>query len=112
MHDVDPRETGVASALMNTAQQIGAAIGLALLTTISATAATTRLPDAAAALHTGIADSNGDLVARAQQALSHGYTTAYLAAAVLLVAAAVIAAGTVTTRTQQKSAASADTRAG
>ncbi|MEU4563108.1 MFS transporter [Actinoplanes sp. NPDC023936] len=112
VHDVDPRETGVASALMNTAQQIGAAIGLAVLTTVSATAAATRLPDAATALHTGSAGSNGDLVARAEQALSHGYTTAYLAAAVLLVAAAVLAAVTVTTRAPQKSAAAADTHAG
>ncbi|MGS0688730.1 MFS transporter, partial [Nakamurella sp. GG22] len=112
VHDVDPRETGVASALMNTAQQIGAAIGLAVLTTVSATAAATRLPDAATALHAGSADGNGDVVARAQQALSHGYTSAYLAAAVLLVAAAVIAALTVTTRDQQNSPDAADTHAG
>ena len=112
VHDVDPQETGVASALMNTAQQIGAAIGLAVLTTVSATAAATRLPEAATALHTGLADGNGDLVARAQQALSHGYTTAYLAVAVLLVAAAVVTAVTVTTRTQQKSLVPADTHTG
>jgi hypothetical protein len=81
---------------MNTAQQIGAAIGLAILTTISATAAATRLPDPAAALNSGLADGNDDLVTRAEQALSHGYTTAYLAAAVLLLVAAAIT--TVTAR--------------
>jgi hypothetical protein len=59
-----------------------------------------------------LADSNGGLVARAQQALSHGYTTSYLAAAVALVAAAVIAAVTVTTRAQQESPTAADTHAG
>jgi predicted MFS family arabinose efflux permease len=112
VHDVDPRETGVAAALMNTAQQIGAAIGLAVLTTVSAAAAATRLPDAAAALHAGLADRNGDLAARAEQALSHGYTTAYLVAAVALVAAAVLTAVTVTTRSRQKSPAAADTPAG
>ncbi|WP_229075124.1 MFS transporter [Actinoplanes sp. DH11] len=112
VHDVDPRETGVASALMNTAQQIGAAIGLAVLTTVSATAAATQLPGAATALHTARAGGDDDLVARAQQALSHGYTTAYLAAAALLVVAAAITAVGVNTRHRQRSSAEAGNHAG
>jgi EmrB/QacA subfamily drug resistance transporter len=39
--DVDPQDAGVASAMVNTAQQIGGSIGTALLNTIAATATTT-----------------------------------------------------------------------
>jgi EmrB/QacA subfamily drug resistance transporter len=106
---VDPRETGVASALMNTSQQIGAAIGLAVLTTVSTTTASNRLPDAATALRTGLAEGDGVLVDAARQALSDGYSTAYLAAFVLLVAAALVSAATVTTSSRQDSSATADT---
>jgi EmrB/QacA subfamily drug resistance transporter len=113
VHGVDQRETGVASALMNTAQQIGAAIGLAVLTTISTTGAATRLPDAATALHQARMGGDDDLAARAAQALSHGYTGAYLAAAVLLAVAAVITAVAVNTGRQQRSAdTEADVHAG
>jgi EmrB/QacA subfamily drug resistance transporter len=37
-HGVDPREAGVASATVNTAQQVGASLGTALLNTIAASA--------------------------------------------------------------------------
>jgi EmrB/QacA subfamily drug resistance transporter len=37
-HRVDPREAGVASAIVNTAQQVGASLGTAVLNTIAATA--------------------------------------------------------------------------
>jgi hypothetical protein len=38
-HEIDPRDTGVASGLINASQQVGGAIGTALLNTIAATAA-------------------------------------------------------------------------
>jgi EmrB/QacA subfamily drug resistance transporter len=97
---VDEREVGVASALMNTAQQIGAALGLAVLTTISTTAAGTRLPDALMALRS----SDPDLVARAGEALTYGYTRAYLAAAMVLVVAAALTTLTITSSRRQRSA--------
>ena len=37
-HGVDPREAGVASAMVNTAQQVGASLGIAVLNTIATSA--------------------------------------------------------------------------
>jgi EmrB/QacA subfamily drug resistance transporter len=100
VHGVEEREVGVASAVMNTAQQVGAALGLAVLTTVATSAAHVR-PGAATTLRGGYEQGNRDLVARAVDALGNGYTTAFLAEAVLLVIAAVIVGVTVTTRTRQ-----------
>ena len=63
---VDRRDAGVASAMVNTGQQIGGSIGTALLSTLAASAATTTVAarDRPAA----------DLLA---QAAVHGYTTAF-----------------------------------
>jgi len=75
---VGPREAGVASALANTSQQIGASVGTALLNTI-ATAATAAYGASHAHGGRGVA-----------QALVHGYATAAGWAAVILVVAAVL----------------------
>lgn len=45
VHHVAEDRAGVASALVNTAQQIGAALGLAVFTTVSLSAADARLHD-------------------------------------------------------------------
>jgi EmrB/QacA subfamily drug resistance transporter len=50
-YGVDPRQAGVASATANTAQQLGASIGTALLNTVAASAAGEMLPRAAALVH-------------------------------------------------------------
>jgi EmrB/QacA subfamily drug resistance transporter len=78
---VAPQDAGVASAMVNTMQQIGGSIGTALLSTLAASATTafldgrTPTPDAVA------------------QASVHGYTTAfYWSAAIFLVAAVVCTA--------------------
>jgi EmrB/QacA subfamily drug resistance transporter len=63
---VSPEDAGVASALVNTMQQVGGSIGVALLSTFSATAATSFV-----ASHGGPA--SGTLAAAAV----HGYTTAF-----------------------------------
>jgi EmrB/QacA subfamily drug resistance transporter len=76
---VEPEHAGVASALVNTTQQVGGALGTALLNTLAATAATSYL-----AGHVRSA-----LVTRA--AAVHGYTTAFTVSAALLAAAAVVA---------------------
>src|SRR6201996_4455109 len=62
---VQLRETGVASAMVNTSQQVGGAVGLALLSTLSASAAT----DYARA-HAGVSGL-------AAAAAVHGYTTGF-----------------------------------
>jgi EmrB/QacA subfamily drug resistance transporter len=76
---VDPRDAGVASALVNSTQQIGGALGVALLNTVAASATTSYL----AAHATG--------PAAASVATVHGYTTAFTISGILLAAAALAA---------------------
>jgi len=70
---VDPREAGAASAIVNTAQQLGGSIGTALLNTIAAGAA-------------------AGFGAAGVAALVHGYSAAAGFGAAILAAAAVVAA--------------------
>jgi hypothetical protein len=76
MSGVAPADSGVASGLFNTTQQVGGALGLAVLA---------RLADAVAAGHR----AGGDAPAVAQTAGSH---VAYAVGAVLVLAALVAAA--------------------
>lgn len=79
LHGVSGRDTGVASAMVSTSQQIGGSLGVALLNTIAATATT-----AYAATHT-------ELGKMAQPfAVTHGFTTAFKVSAVLLFAGAIV----------------------
>lgn len=108
VHGVADERAGVASALVNMAQQVGAALGLAVFTTISVSAASVRLPAAAKVLQEGLAGNDAGMVAKASEALTRGYTTAFAAGAGMLVIAAVLAAAAVdTTRTQRAPAAGA-----
>jgi predicted MFS family arabinose efflux permease len=77
---VDATDAGVASALVNATQQVGGALGTALLNTVAATAATTFLA------HHALAAGG------AQNAAVHGYTTAFTVSAALLLLAAIVAA--------------------
>ena len=77
---VDPQDAGVASALVNTTQQVGGALGTALLNTVAATAAAGYF-----AAHVGTAGAVG----AARAAAVHGYTTAFGLSAALLTAAAI-----------------------
>jgi EmrB/QacA subfamily drug resistance transporter len=74
---VQPREAGVASAVANTAQLVGASVGTALLNTVAAAATAGYL---GATVHSGLSHQDG---------LVHGYATAAgWAAGILLLAAA------------------------
>jgi MFS family permease len=74
---VEASDAGVASAMVNTMQQIGGSIGTALLSTLAASATTDAL--------SGAGRPTADLVA---QASVHGYTTAfYWSAAIFAIAA-------------------------
>jgi predicted MFS family arabinose efflux permease len=108
VHRVAEDRAGIASALVNMAQQIGAALGLAVLTTVSTTAADEKLPDAARLLQQGLAHADTGAVVTAGQALAHGYTTGFLAGAGLLVIAAVLVAVAVSTRGTQRTPQTTD----
>ena len=77
---VDPRQAGIAAATVNTATQIGASLGTAILNTIAASAT--------AAYLAGLRPSAGVL----NQALVHGYAVAAAWAALVLVLGAVTTA--------------------
>ena len=62
---VAPSDAGVASAMVNTAQQVGGSIGTALLSTLAASAATS------------FAATHAPSAALATEAAVHGYTTAF-----------------------------------
>ncbi|MFE5660948.1 MFS transporter [Streptomyces sp. NPDC056517] len=85
-HGVDPRDAGVASAMVNTSQQVGGAIGTALLNTIAASATTAYLTDNAAGATTPAAQKLLQL-----QGMVEGYTAAIWWAVGILAASAVIA---------------------
>jgi EmrB/QacA subfamily drug resistance transporter len=83
---VEPRDSGVASAMVNTSQQVGGAIGTALLNTIAASATTSYLAD-----HIGSAGSRSQQQLVQLEAMVEGYTSAIWFAVGILVVAAVIA---------------------
>lgn len=82
-HGIEPRDAGVASAMVNTSQQVGGAIGTALLNTIAASATT-----AYVAAHAAGA-TNAELLQA--QAMVSGYTHAIWWAVGILVVSATIA---------------------
>ncbi|MFB7172614.1 MFS transporter [Streptomyces sp. NPDC056254] len=86
-HGVNPADAGVASAMVNTSQQVGGAIGTALLNTIAASATTAYLTD-----HAAEAAAGGPAAQLVQaQAMVEGYSSAIWWAVGILVASAAIA---------------------
>jgi EmrB/QacA subfamily drug resistance transporter len=79
LHAVGGHDTGVASALINTSQQVGASLGTALLNTVAAGATTTYLA------------SHRVVPPPIKAALTHGYTEAFLGGACFLFVAALVA---------------------
>jgi hypothetical protein len=80
-YGVQPQDAGVASASVNTGQQLGGSIGTALLNTIAASAT--------AAYLTGHLHGKPTLALQ-QLALVHGYTTAFWWCAAIFLAGAVL----------------------
>ncbi|CCK29438.1 Puromycin resistance protein pur8 [Streptomyces davaonensis JCM 4913] len=83
---VKPQDSGVASAMVNTSQQVGGAIGTALLNTIAASATTSYVAD-----HIGGAASKSQQQLVQLEGMVEGYTSAIWFAVGILVAAALIA---------------------
>jgi EmrB/QacA subfamily drug resistance transporter len=73
---VEPQDAGVASALVNTTQQVGSTLGTALLNTVAASATS------------AFVLANPHLAGLRQRAVVHGYTVGFTVSAVLLAAAA------------------------
>jgi EmrB/QacA subfamily drug resistance transporter len=79
LHAVSNHDTGVASAMLNTSQQVGGSLGTALLNTVAATATTSY-----AAAHTNLGKMSQSF------AMTHGFTVAFKVRAVLLFTGAVV----------------------
>ena len=77
-------EAGLASALLNTAQQIGGSLGLAVLATVAFDATKSKLNSMALASHGRLAPSAAAI------ATTHGYTTAFKVGAAVAAVALVI----------------------
>ena len=75
---VSPADAGVASAMVNTSQQVGGSIGTALLSTLAASSVTS------------FVDGKPQTQALMADAAVHGYTTAFLVAAGIFAAGAII----------------------
>jgi len=85
LHGVEPADSGVASAMVNTTQQIGGSLGTALLSTFAATAAGTYYSQHGAEMASG-----KDAAQHVQLAgLVHGYSVAFVWAAVFFAVATV-----------------------
>ena len=90
---VEGHQSGLASALLNTSQQVGGSLGLATLVTVAATATRDQLQRTVAGLQVaGASPSAGRLHALAVAASVHGYETAFRAGAVAAAVAFVLAA--------------------
>ncbi len=109
---VSDEDAGIASALLNTSQQIGGALGLATLSTIAATASTDRLPHASEQFFKAAATHDLPLLHKAADALTHGYTTAFLVASALFLSGLVIALTAINAPRQQQSDAGAPAHLG
>ncbi|MEV5312604.1 MFS transporter [Streptomyces sp. NPDC052610] len=82
---VEARDAGVASAMVNTSQQVGGAIGTALLNTVAASATTSYIAD-----HIGSATSRSQQQLVQLEGMVEGYTSAiWFAVGILVVAAAI-----------------------
>ncbi|MDI3403438.1 MFS transporter [Streptomyces cavernicola] len=91
-HGVEARDSGVASAMVNTSQQVGGAIGTALLNTIAASATTAYLT-----AHAADATTPASRKLLQAQAMVDGYTSAIWWAVGILVISASIALTFITT---------------
>jgi len=95
---VEPSDAGVASAMVNTMQQVGGSIGTALLSTLAASAVTSQLADAG---------GRPDAAALASAAVD-GYTTAFWWAAAIFAAGAIICGALLTRRSLEVGVASGE----
>ncbi|WP_461187968.1 MFS transporter [Arthrobacter sp. Z4-13] len=102
VNKVQAQDSGIASALLNSAQQVGVALGIAVLSTISVSITESSFPGALTALSASRGSGNGAATAAASAALTTGYATALFIAAVLLALSALITALIINARPQKE----------
>lgn len=104
VHGVAETDAGVASAILNTAQQIGAALGVSVLATVASSTTSRTLPDAGRVLNTATASGDAAAIVSATAALTSGFNSAFLAAAaMMLLAIGIVLVMVKTRRTQMAS---------
>jgi EmrB/QacA subfamily drug resistance transporter len=112
--NVRNEESGIASAILNTMQQVGGTLGLAVLATIAVNATTARFPEAGAinaakqaadAGVPGVTAPDPAALQRAAEAVTHGYTVAFGVGLVLFLVALVMTVTLVNAPKQQADAA-------
>ncbi|WP_457963734.1 MFS transporter [Arthrobacter sp. D1-29] len=102
VNNIEAQDSGIASALLNSSQQIGVALGVAVLSTVSVGITDARLPDALTKLYTSHAAGDAALRATAGEALTSGYSAALFVAAILLAASGLITALVINARAQSE----------
>ena len=97
--NVPREESGIASAVLNTMQQVGGSLGLAVLATAAANATTARFPQAdavqgaaqaAAAGVPGVPRPDPGLLGQLADALTHGYDRAFTIGAFMMFAGLIL----------------------
>jgi EmrB/QacA subfamily drug resistance transporter len=110
---VRDEESGVSSALLNTGQQVGGALGLAVLGTIAATATKNRVTSllgsaAAQQMNNHSASEAGSMPPQLKHAifdsLTHGWSIAFLVGGFVLVGACLIAAAVIRVSAEEAAA--------
>jgi EmrB/QacA subfamily drug resistance transporter len=102
LHGIDQRDAGIGSGVLNTAQQLGGALGLAILSTVAVSAISSRAKDLFGSVQPLIANAPHATGAAAekfsaagqsvigQAAFTHGSTTAFMVGAFMMWTASAI----------------------
>ncbi|MFI9456522.1 MFS transporter [Amycolatopsis sp. NPDC052450] len=96
MGEVPEEQAGVGSALNDTIQQLGAALGIAILGSIVSSLFTSQMPESAPArarlsISDAFATGDGGLITAARESFTSAMSTTFLVSAVGVLAAAVVA---------------------
>ena len=92
---VGPQQAGLASGLINTSQQVGGALGLAILASVATSRTETVMADA------------GGSPSALEEALTEGFQSAFAVGAGFAVLAAILAATLISSRTSREHAEAA-----